>query len=96
MSNDKPTESIAACEDIKMKSHASSDNKYKWSDRQVELLISEWSREPCLYDAAHEDYSKYDKRLSVEKRIVAALNENVTSPGERAVTGKIDVKSNNI
>jgi hypothetical protein len=64
------------------------ESKYKWSDRQVEMLISEWAREPCLYNATHDDYSKSDKRLIVEKRIVAALNESISSPEERLITGK--------
>ena len=75
------------CEDSKTKTTCN-ESKYKWSDRQVELLISEWEREPCLYDATHDDYSKSDKRLIIEKRIVAALNENVNSPEERSITGK--------
>jgi hypothetical protein len=88
MSDDK---AIEISEDIKIKSTCN-ENKYKWSDRQVELLISAWAREPCLYDTSHEDYSKSHKRLNVEKRIVAVLNENVTSPEERLITGKIHMK----
>ena len=80
---------IHVAEDTKIKTMCpASESKYKWSDRQVELLISEWEREPCLYDATHDDYSKSDKRLIVEKRIVAALNENINSPEERLITGK--------
>lgn len=81
---------IADSEDIKIKMSCV-ENKYKWSDRQVELLISEWEREPCLYDATHEDYSKSDKRLIIEKRIVATLNENATGPEERLLSGKIAI-----
>ena len=78
---------ILASEDLKIKTTCP-ESKYKWSDRQVELLISEWEREPCLYDATHDDYSKSDKRLIIERRIVAALNENVNIPEERLITGK--------
>jgi hypothetical protein len=88
MSGDKAIEPTTVFEDVKIKT-TYTESKYKWSDRQVELLISEWAREPCLYDTSHEEYSKFDKRLNVEKRIVAALNENVTSPEERLITGKI-------
>lgn len=82
---------ISVPDDIKVRTTAT-ENKYKWSDRQVELLISEWAKEPCLYDANHEDYTKYDKRLNIERQIVAALNENVCHPEERLLTGKIHMK----
>ena len=91
MSQDKTIETIAVPDDIKVKTTAT-ENKYKWSDKQVELLISEWEKEPCLYDANHEDYTKYDKRLNIERQIVAALNENVSNPEERLLTGKTHVK----
>ena len=85
MSDDKSIQMFNVHED-KIRA-TSTDNKYKWSDRQVELLISEWAKEPCLYDATHEDYSKYEKRVNVETRIVKTINENIITPEERLITG---------
>ena len=55
--------------------------------RQVEALMSEWAREPCLYNIGHSDYMKNKKGLA-EKRIVVTLNEN-TPDDKIGITGNI-------
>ena len=61
---------------------------HKCTDREVGPLIPEWAQKPCLYNVGHADYMNNDKKINAEKRIAAALNENL-KPEEAEVTGEV-------
>ena len=57
--------------------------------------MSEWTREPCLYNIGHSDYMKNEKKRLAEERIVVTLNEN-TPDDKIGITGNICIKKHEI
>ena len=47
----------------------------KFTDEEVERLISEWSKEEVLFNCRHQDYFKKDARGAAIQQILESLNK---------------------
>ena len=53
----------------------SARKKRSFDEKQINLLISQWSEYPCLFDKTNPDHKDQNKRDIARQQIAESLNE---------------------